>query len=212
MALTKARLLKHGFTVHGYHWGGNHYILKSFRFLWCNPLHRVTSNKFNPICWCNGLHQFDPCNLFFWVRTNRARHLRSLRHACASSPAEPLQLRSCNTRKRYIKSILGNLNDVMYCIALHQTNSHQFFWCINRERAEYCFESTVLEERTHWILRQTRWVLRETRWVRFGTQIIGRKELTEFAPWNSVSPKKTHWVRCLKPYSPKPYSARFWCM
>ena len=63
--------------------------------------------------------------------------------------------------------------------------------CIEyRERAEYCFESTVSEERTHWVLRQTRWVLRKTRWVRFGTQIIGWEELTEFAPRNSVSPEK----------------------
>ena len=59
-----------------------------------------------------------------------------------------------------------------------------------RERAEYCFESTVSEERTHWVLRQTRWVLRETRWVRFGPQKIGWEELTELAPRNSVSPKK----------------------
>ena len=42
----------------------------------------------------------------------------------------------------------------------------------------------------HWVLRQTRWVLRKTRWVRFGTQIIGWEELTEFAPRNSVSAKK----------------------
>ena len=42
----------------------------------------------------------------------------------------------------------------------------------------------------HWVLRQTRWVLRETRWVRFGTQILGWKELTEFAPRISVSPEK----------------------
>ena len=87
--------------------------------------------------------------------------------------------------------------------------------CFNGERAEYCFESTVSEERTHWVLRQTRWVLRKTRWVRVCTQIVGWKELTEFAPRNSVSSKKlselkkTHWVRCLKPCSPKPYSARF---
>ena len=60
----------------------------------------------------------------------------------------------------------------------------------SRKRAEYCFESTVSEKRTHWVLRQTRWVLRETRWVRFGTQIIGREERTEFAPRNSVSPKQ----------------------
>ena len=59
-----------------------------------------------------------------------------------------------------------------------------------RERAEYCFESTVSEQRTHWVLRQTRWVLRETRWVRVYTQTIGWKELTEFAPRNSVSPEK----------------------
>ena len=61
----------------------------------------------------------------------------------------------------------------------------------------------------HWVFRQTRWVLRETRWVRFGTQIIGWEELTEFSPRNSVRAKKTHWVPCLKPCSPKPYSARF---
>ena len=34
-----------------------------------------------------------------------------------------------------------------------------------RKRAEYCFESTVSEEKTHWLLRQTRW-------VRICTQII----------------------------------------
>ena len=42
----------------------------------------------------------------------------------------------------------------------------------------------------HWVLGQTRWVLRKTRWVRFGTQIIGWKELTEHAPQNSVNAKK----------------------
>ena len=41
------------------------------------------------------------------------------------------------------------------------------------------------------------------------TQIKGWKELTEFAPRNTVSPNKTHWARCLKPCSPKLYSARF---
>ena len=56
--------------------------------------------------------------------------------------------------------------------------------------AEYCFESTVSEKRTHWVLRQTRWVRRKTRWVRFSTQIIGWEELTKFAPRNSVSPEK----------------------
>ena len=59
-----------------------------------------------------------------------------------------------------------------------------------RERAEYCFESTVSAERTHWVLRQTRWVLRQTRWVRVYTQIIGWEELTEFSPRNSVRAKK----------------------
>ena len=58
------------------------------------------------------------------------------------------------------------------------------------KRAEYCFESTVSEERTHWVLRKTRWVLSKTRWVRFGTKIIGWEELTEFAPRNSVRAKK----------------------
>ena len=42
----------------------------------------------------------------------------------------------------------------------------------------------------HWVLGQTRWVLQRTRWVRVYTQIIGWKELTEFASRNSVSPKK----------------------
>ena len=81
--------------------------------------------------------------------------------------------------------------------------------CKNGERAEYCFESTVSEERTHWVLRQTRWVLRETRWVRVYTQIIGWKELTEFAPRNSVSSKNSlSSVFETVLSSPKPYSAR----
>ena len=42
----------------------------------------------------------------------------------------------------------------------------------------------------HWVLGQTRWVLRKTRWVRFGTQIIGWEEFTEFSPRNSVSAEK----------------------
>ena len=67
------------------------------------------------------------CNLYFCACANGARYLRSVRHDCASSPAEPLQLRSCNSRKRYIKEIPGNLNYVMYCIPLHQINSHRFF-------------------------------------------------------------------------------------
>ena len=81
-----------------------------------------------------------------------------------------------------------------------------------RKRAEYCFESTVSDKRTHWAslsfgansvssvknsvssLLHTNNRLRGTHWVR-------SPELSEG--------KKTHWVRCLKPYSLKPYSARF---
>ena len=80
-----------------------------------------------------------------------------------------------------------------------------------RKRAEYCFESTVSEERTHWAslsftansvssaknsvssLWHTHNRPRGTHWVR-------SPELSE--------PQKTHWVRCLKLYSPKPYSTR----
>ena len=39
-------------------------------------------------------------------------------------------------------------------------------------------------------ITEPHWVLGQTRWVRFGTQIIGWEELTEFSPRNSVSPKK----------------------
>ena len=86
-------------------------------------------------------------------------------------------------------------------------------WCVLfvRKRAEYCFESTVSEKRTHWAslssaansvssaknslssLWHTNKRPRGTHWVR-------SPELSE--------PQKTHWVRCLKPYSPKPYSPR----
>ena len=75
-----------------------------------------------------------------------------------------------------------------------------------------CFESTVSEKRTRWASLSsaansvssatnsvssrlhTNHRLRGTHWVR-------SPELSE--------PRKTHWVWCLKPYSPKPYSARF---
>ena len=81
-----------------------------------------------------------------------------------------------------------------------------------RKRAEYCFESTVSEKRTHWaslssgansvssarssvsLLWHTNNRLRRTHWV---------------CPPELGEGRKTHWVRCLKPYSPKPYSARF---
>ena len=72
----------------------------------------------------------------------------------------------------------------------------------NRKQADYCFESTVWEERTHWVLRQTRWVLPETRWVRFGAQIVGREELTELSSRNSARAKKLTeldvWNRALR--------------
>ena len=74
-----------------------------------------------------------------------------------------------------------------------------------RKRAEYCFESTVSEKRTHWASLSfgvnSVSSANKNRSVRFGTQIIGWEELTEFALRNSVSPQKTHWVRCSKPYS-----------
>ena len=81
-----------------------------------------------------------------------------------------------------------------------------------RKRAEYCFESTVSEKRTHWASLSfgansvssaensvssrlhTNNRLKGTHWVR-------SPELSE--------PRKTHWARCLKPYSPKPYSVRY---
>ena len=44
-----------------------------------------------------------------------------------------------------------------------------------RKRAEYCFESTVSEERTPWVPHQTRW-------DRFGTQMMGWEELIELLP------------------------------
>ena len=50
--------------------------------------------------------------------------------------------------------------------------------------------------------RQARWVLRRTRWGRFGTQIIGWEELTEFPPKSSVRAKNLTelgvWNRALR--------------
>ena len=57
-----------------------------------------------------------------------------------------------------------------------------------RKRAEYCFESTVSEERTHWVLRQTRLALPKNS-VSSHLHTNNRLELTEFAPRNSVSPE-----------------------
>ena len=94
---------------------------------------------------------------------------------------------------------------------------YEKFWCCakiskkkkkkKRKRAE-CFESAVSEERTRWVLRQTRWVLRKNSVSSLwhannrlrGTHWVLSPELGEG--------QKTHWARCLKPYSPKPYPAR----
>ena len=59
-----------------------------------------------------------------------------------------------------------------------------------RKWAEYCFDSAVSEERTHWVLRQTQWVLQRTRWVRFGTQKEGWEELTAFSARRPVSERR----------------------
>ena len=57
-------------------------------------------------------------------------------------------------------------------------------------------------------LRQTRWVLQKNL-VSLPCHTNDRlRELTELCPRNSVR-KKTHWALCLKPCSPKPYSACF---
>ena len=42
---------------------------------------------------------------------------------------------------------------------VHQVTSLARWRNCRKQRAEYCFESTVSEGRTHWVLRQTRWVL-----------------------------------------------------
>ena len=93
-----------------------------------------------------------------------------------------------------------------------QADSHESLEFPIRANHPIRFESTVSEKRTHWAslsfgansvssaknsvssLWHTNNRLRGTHWVR-------SPELSET--------RKTHWVRCLKPYSPKPYSARF---
>ena len=81
-----------------------------------------------------------------------------------------------------------------------------------RKWAEYCF-GTALGERTHWVLWPTRRILRKTRWVRFGCKVWhtnNRLRETHWARSPELSePRRAHWVRCLKPYSPKQCSARF---
>ena len=77
----------------------------------------------------------------------------------------------------------------MYKSPLWDLNCSVFLWSLDGKRVEYCFESTVSEERAHWVLRQTRWVLRKTRWVCIWTQ-KNWEELTELSPRNSARAKK----------------------
>ena len=58
---------------------------------------------------------------------------------------------------------------------------------VTGKQADYCFESTVSEERTHWVLWRTWWTLRKILWDCFGTQVIGWGELTELSSRSSVS-------------------------
>ena len=71
----------------------------------------------------------------------------------------------------------------------------------NGRITDYCFESAVSEERTHWVLWQRHWVLRKkSASSLWHTTTIGWDELTEW--WGS---QNTHRVRCLQPCSPKPW-------
>ena len=83
-----------------------------------------------------------------------------------------------------------------------------------RKRAEYCFESSRRRELTepHWVLRQTRWVLRKKNSVSSLWHTNNRLKGTHWAPSPELGEgQKTHWVRCLKPCSPKAYSAGSRC-
>ena len=86
------------------------------------------------------------------------------------------------------------------------------FCSVSRQRAEYCFESAVSEKRTHWAslsyaansvssARSSGSSLLHTHDRPRGAHWVRTPELSEL--------QKTHWVPCLKSYSPKPYSARF---
>ena len=81
-----------------------------------------------------------------------------------------------------------------------------------RKRAEYCFKSTVSEERTHWAS------------LSFGANSVSSAKNSVSSLWHTTnrlrgahwvpSPelgegKKTHWAQCLKPCSQKPCSASF---
>ena len=77
---------------------------------------------------------------------------------------------------------------------------------LQKKRVEYCFESTVSEKRTHWAslsfgansvssAKHSVSSLCHTKSRPRGTHWVLSQELGES--------KKTHWPRCLKPYSPK---------
>ena len=81
---------------------------------------------------------------------------------------------------------LGKLSQNQKHLLIRKQKISWFF----KKRAEYCFESTFSEERTHWARRKTRWVLQKTRWLAFGTRTMGWAELTELSPRKSVRAKK----------------------
>ena len=95
---------------------------------------------------------------------------------------------------------------------------HKFFWAPTKDRksAEHCFESTVSEERTHWVFGQLFlwWVLRDKK--NSVSSVLHTNTSPRGAHWvlslslelGEGTKKQTHWVRCLKPCSPKLYSAR----
>ena len=79
-----------------------------------------------------------------------------------------------------------------------------------RKRTEYCFESTVSEKWTHWAS------------LSFTANSVSSAKNSVSSLWHTNTRlrgahwdpelgegQKTHWARCLKPCSPKPYSARF---
>ena len=111
-----------------HHWGGNHYILKPFRFcdvIHCIALHQINSirffidamdciNKLAPVIYIFEFAQTeedisDRCVMN--VRQAQRNHYNS-------EASTPENVTSKNS---------WQLNDVMYCIALHQINSHHFF-------------------------------------------------------------------------------------
>ena len=83
---------------------------------------------------------------------------------------------------------------------------------VARKRVEYCFESTVLEKRTHWasLSSTTNSVSSVKNSVRSLWHANNRLRWAHWALSLELSEgQKPYWARCLKPYSPKPYPARF---